>query len=295
MQAEQELEYRRALPEENMNSEEIKEIKKFAKQIQIETTKEIASLGVGHIGGALSISDLLAVLYGKQMKIDPKNPSWEERDWFVCSKGHAGPAVYATLALKGFIPMSELETLNRPGTNLPSHCDRTKTPGIDMTTGSLGQGASTAAGIALAHKMDSKPNYTYVVFGDGEIDEGQVWEMALFAHTKKLSNLIAFVDHNNLQIDGQTSEVCDLGDIRAKFESFGWYAQEVDGHDVEAIDKAIENAKAQNEKPSMIVLDTVKGHGWSAIENTAGCHSMNINAEQCAEAVAEMSAEMAKI
>lgn len=145
MQAEQELEYRRALPEENMNSEENKEIKKFAKQIQIETTKEIASLGVGHIGGALSISDLLAVLYGKQMKTDPKNPSWEERDWFVCSKGHAGPAVYATLALKGFIPMSELETLNRPGTNLPSHCDRTKTPGIDMTTGSLGQGASTAA------------------------------------------------------------------------------------------------------------------------------------------------------
>lgn len=278
-----------------MNSEKIKEVKRFSKQIQIETVKEIASLGVGHIGGALSICDLLAVLYGNQMKYDAKNPSWEGRDWLVVSKGHAGPAVYATLALCGFIPMSELETLNRPGTNLPSHCDRTKTPGIDMTTGSLGQGASTAAGIALAHKMDGMPNYTYVVFGDGEIDEGQVWEMALFAHTKKLSKLIAFVDHNKLQIDGATCDVCDLGDIAAKFESFGWYAQSIDGHDAEAIDKAIENAKAQDEKPSMIVLNTVKGHGWSAIENTAGSHSMNINAQQCEEAVAEMKAALEQI
>ena len=279
----------------SMNSEKIKELKRFSKQIQIETTKEIASLGVGHIGGALSICDLLAVLYGNQMKYDPKNPKWEGRDWLVVSKGHAGPAVYATLALKGFIPMSELETLNRPGTNLPSHCDRTKTPGIDMTTGSLGQGASTAAGIALAHKMDGKPNDTYVIFGDGEIQEGQVWEMALFAPTHKLTNLIAFVDHNGLQIDGPTREVCDVDDIQAKYESFGWYAQTVDGHDVEAINQAIENAKAQNEKPSMIVLNTVKGHGWSAIENTAGCHSMNINADQLAEALAEMNAAMAEI
>ena len=229
------------------------------------------------------------------MKYDPKNPKWEERDWFVCSKGHAGPAVYATLALKGFMPMSQLETLNRPGTNLPSHCDRTKTPGIDMTTGSLGQGASTAAGIALAHKMDHAPNYTYVVFGDGEIDEGQVWEMALFAHTKKLSNLIAFVDHNKLQIDGTTEEVCDLGDIAQKFESFGWYVQSIDGHDVEAIDEAIENAKKQGEKPSMIVLNTIKGNGWSKIAGTAGSHSMNVSPEQLKDALAEMCAAMANI
>ena len=143
--------------------------------------------------------------------------------------------------------------------------------------------------------MDNKPNYTYVIFGDGEIDEGQVWEMALFAHTKKLSKLIAFVDNNGLQIDGKTEDVCDLGDIAAKFESFGWYAQTVDGHDVEAIDAAIENAKAQGEKPSMIVLKTVKGHGWSAIENTAGCHSMNVNAQQLEEALAEMNAALEAI
>lgn len=278
-----------------LDKDKIKELKRFSKQIQIETIKEIASLGVGHLGGSLSISDLLAVLYGNQMKYDPKNPKWEERDWFVCSKGHAGPAVYATLALTGFIPMSQLETLNRPGTNLPSHCDRTKTPGIDMTTGSLGQGASTAAGIALAHKMNHAPNYTYVVFGDGEIDEGQVWEMALFAHTKKLSNLIAFVDHNKLQIDGTTEEVCDLGDIAGKFESFGWFAQSVDGHDVEAINEAIERAKSQGERPSMIVLHTVKANGWSKAANTAGSHSMNISPQQLADALEEMNAAMASI
>ena len=282
-----------------MNAEKTKELKRFSKQIQIETIKEIANLGVGHLGGSLSIADLLAVLYGKQMKIDSKNPKWEERDWLVCSKGHAGPAIYATLALKGYFPLEELKTLNQSTlghpTNFPSHCDRTKTPGIDMTTGSLGQGASSAAGIALSHKMDGAPNYTYVIFGDGEIDEGQVWEMALFAHTKKLSRLIAFVDNNGLQIDGTTSEVCDLGDIATKFESFGWYAQTVDGHDVEAIDAAIENAKAQDEKPSMIVLKTIKGHGWSKIENTAGCHSMNVNAEQLEEALAEMNTELEKI
>lgn len=278
-----------------MNQEKIKELKKFSKQIQIETMKEIASLGVGHVGGALSIADLLAVLYGCEMKYDCKNPSWEERDWLVCSKGHAGPAVYAALALKGFMPMSQLETLNRPGTNLPSHCDRKRTPGIDMTTGSLGQGASTAAGIALAHKMDHKPNYTFLVLGDGEIDEGQVWEMALFANTKKLSHLIAFVDCNRLQIDGTTSEVCDLGDIAEKFRAFGWYAQSIDGHDVNAIDEAIQKAKAQEEKPSMIVLNTEKGHGWSAVVNTAGSHSMNVSQEQLADALKEMNAEMEKI
>lgn len=278
-----------------MEKEKIRDLKRFSKQIQIETIKEIGSLGVGHIGGSLSIADLLAVLYGTEMKYDCKNPLWEDRDWFVCSKGHAGPAVYATLALKGFIPMSQLETLNRPGTSLPSHCDRTRTPGIDMTTGSLGQGASTAAGVALAHKMNHKKSYTYLVLGDGEIDEGQVWEMALFSSAKNLSNLIAFVDCNRLQIDGTTSEVCDLGDIEEKFRNFGWYAQSVDGHDVNAIYEAIESAKKQDKKPSMIVLNTEKGHGWSAVVNTAGSHSMNVSQEQLADALQEMNAAMAAI
>lgn len=275
--------------------EKIKELKRFSKQIQIETIKEIASLGVGHVGGSLSIADLLAVLYGSVMKYDCKNPVWDDRDWFICSKGHAGPAVYATLALKGFIPMSQLETLNRPETSLPSHCDRLKTPGIDMTTGSLGQGASTAAGIALANKMNQKSAYTFLVLGDGEIDEGQVWEMALFASAKKLNHLIAFVDCNRLQIDGTTSEVCELGDIAEKFRSFGWYAQSIDGHDVNAIYEAIEEAKKQEQKPSMIVLNTEKGHGWSAVANTVGSHSMNVSKEQLADALQEMNTAMAAI
>lgn len=278
-----------------LSKEQAKELKIFAKQIQIETVKEIASLGVGHIGGSLSIAELLSVLYGSQMKVDPKNPGWEERDWFVCSKGHAGPAVYATLALKGFIPMEQLETLNRPGTNLPSHCDRTKTPGIDMTTGSLGQGASSAAGIAMAHKIDGKDNKVYLVLGDGEIEEGQVWEMAMFAAAKKLNNLIAFVDYNKLQIDGFTNDIAALGDVAAKFESFGWYAQDIDGHDVAAIYDAVEAAKTQTDKPSVIVLNTVKGHGWKEMENKAGSHSTNISAEQCEAIVASLQKEMEEI
>lgn len=278
-----------------LNEKKVKELKQFSKRIQIETVKEIASLGVGHLGGALSIADLLAVLYGAEMKYDPKNPKWEERDWLVCSKGHAGPAVYATLALKGFISMDWLNTLNRPGTNLPSHCDRKKTPGIDMTTGSLGQGASTAAGIALGHKLDGKDNKVYLILGDGEINEGQVWEMALFAPTKKINNLIAFVDNNGLQLDGPTKDICNLGDIRKKFEDFGWYAQEVDGHDVSAIYNAIESAKTQTEKPSMIVLDTIKAHGYSKMENKVGSHCPTVSAEQCEEAVKEMKSALADI
>ena len=282
-----------------MEKSKIKELKKFSKQIQIETIKEIAKLGVGHVGGSLSISDVLSVLYGKQMNYDPKNPKWKERDWLIVSKGHAGPAVYAALALKGFFPMDELLTLNQPTighpTNLPSHCDRTKTPGVDMTTGSLGQGASSAAGIALAHKMDNLPNKIYLILGDGELDEGQVWEMALFAHAKKLSNLIAFVDNNGLQMDGTTDEICDLGDIAKKFEDFGWYAQDIDGHSVEAIDNAIENAKKIEDRPSVIVLNTVKGNGWSSVANTVGCHSLNVGQEQLEDALAEMNKSMEEI
>lgn len=181
-----------------MEKGKLKELKLFSKEIQMKTMETIGSLGVGHVGGSLSIADLLAVLYGKEMKYDSQNPKWEERDWLVVSKGHAGPAVYSALALKGFFPESELLTLNRPGTHLPSHCDRNLTTGIDMTTGSLGQGASTAAGVALGFKLDQKPNNVYLVLGDGESQEGQVWEMALFAAQQKLSNLIAFVDYNKI-------------------------------------------------------------------------------------------------
>lgn len=278
-----------------MKTMNTKEMKIFAKEIQMETVKTIGDLGIGHIGGALSVAHVLAVLYGKQLRHDPKNPKWEDRDWLVVSKGHAGPAVYSALALRGFMDMEQLKTLNRPGTKLPSHCDMNLTTGIDMTTGSLGQGASTAAGVALSFRMDGKDNYTYLILGDGEINEGQVWEMALFAAHRKLDHLIAFVDYNKLQLDGPTEEICALGDVAGKFEAFGWFAQDVDGHDVEAIDQAIDTAKQHKRKPCMIVLNTIKGNGWSAIAGNASCHNMPITKEQMEEALSEMQAEIDEI
>ncbi|MDR2179376.1 MAG: transketolase [Synergistaceae bacterium] len=270
-----------------------REYKRFAKKIQIEIVKMIASLGVGHLGGSLSLADLLAVLYGGQLRHDPKNPKWAGRDWLICSKGHAGPALYAALALRGYFPMEELETLNRPRTHLPSHCDRNLTPGIDMTTGSLGQGASTAAGIALGHKMNGANNRVFLILGDGESQEGQVWEMALFAAQKRLSNLIAFTDYNHMQIDGLTAEVNDLGDISAKFREFGWFTLAVDGHDPRAIHSAIELAKAQGKAPSLIVLDTIKGEGWSASAGKVGSHSRTISADDLKDALKELEAALA--
>ena len=264
------------------------QMERLACEIRMEVCKMISHVPAGHLGGSLSIAEVLSVLYSKHLRYNAKDPKWCGRDWLVLSKGHAGPALYATLALKGFFPVSELATLNRPHTNLPSHVDRTKTPGVDMTCGSLGQGASAAAGIALALRLDHKDNRVFAVFGDGEIDEGQVWEMALFAAQRKLSNLIAFVDYNKLQLDGTTDEVCALGDIATKFREFGWYAQEADGHDVAAINTAIENARAQSDKPSMIVLHTIKGNGWSKSAGQVGSHSRGLTAEELEEALSEM-------
>ena len=238
------------------------ELALLANEIRKETVKCIASVGIGHLGGSLSIADLLAVLYFDQMKIDPSNPRKTDRDILVCSKGHAGPAIYSSLAMKGYFDKSLLYTLNQPNTDLPSHCDMRKTPGVDMTTGSLGQGISAACGIALANQMDGKDDlYTYCIMGDGESQEGQIWEAAMFASHRKLSNLIAFVDNNNLQIDGTVDQVCSLGDVVEKYLSFGWDTVRVNGHDVEAIHNAVENAKTVKNKPSVIVLDTVKGKG----------------------------------
>jgi transketolase len=274
---------------------QINELKRFATQIRVETIREIANLGGGHVGGALSLAEVLAVLYGGVMKIDPANPGWEERDWLVVSKGHAGPAVYAALALKGYFPMEKLDTLNRPGTNLPSHCDRNKTIGIDMTTGSLGQGASSALGIALGNRIDGRDNYTYLILGDGECDEGQVWEAALFAGQQRLEHLIAFIDYNHKQLDGYTQDICDLGDLAQKFTDFGWFAQSVGGHNVAQISEAVVKAKEQKEQPSMIVLNTVKGKGWSFAEKRVNNHYMSISKEQMAEAVKELEIELASI
>ncbi len=262
------------------------ELKKLAHSIRVEEMKCIAARGFGHAGGALSATDCIAALYGKLMKYDAKNPQWSKRDRLVCSKGHAGPALYAALALKGFFPMDWLNTLNINGTNLPSHCDKNKTPGIDATTGSLGQGASVAAGIASSLKLDASDSTVYLILGDGEINEGQVWEMAMFASAKELGNLVAFVDRNKKQLDGTTDEILPLGDIESKFASFGWNAVTIDGSDPDLIAKTvIEN---RGEKPLCVVLDTIKGAGVPAIENIEFNHHIVVSKEMLDEALEKL-------
>jgi len=278
-----------------INPEELKNLNSFAREIRAKTLYMIGKLGVGHIGGALSIADILALLYGKEMRYDPQRPSWEDRDLLVLSKGHAGPALYAALSLKGFFPISWLDTLNQGGTNLPSHCDRNRTPGIDMTTGSLGQGLSAACGLALGRRIDGSKVKVFCIIGDGECDEGQNWEAAMFAAHNKLSNLIAFTDCNKMQIDGPTEQILSLGDIEAKWKSFGWYVSRCNGHDISAMAEAVSGARAQaesgNGKPSMIILDTIKGKGAAFCENKVESHNMNFNLETANEAIAALGGE----
>lgn len=254
-----------------------KELRLFAAQIRQAMFEELTALGFGHVGGAMSIAEVLAVLYGGMMKVDPQRPDWEERDWFALSKGHAGPALYAALALRGFFPAEELKTLNQKGTRLPSHCSRIHTPGVDLTTGSLGTGFSAAIGAALGSRILGGDNYAYCIVGDGECDEGQIWEGALFAAAQKLDNLILFVDNNKKQLDGLVADICPLGDIAAKFREFGWDAQTVNGHDVAAIWSAVEAAKNAEGRPSVIVLDTVKGKGCALAETVAANHHITFS------------------
>lgn len=261
----------------------------FSKHIRRETLRCIHSQGSGHVGGSLSIADVLAVLYANHMRVDPKQPRKEGRDRLVLSKGHAGPALYATLALKGFFPMEWLDTLNVLGTRLPSHVNINLTPGVDMTAGSLGQGFSCACGLAIGEKIKRSDGYVYVICGDGELQEGQNWEAAMFAANKKLDNMIVFVDNNKMQIDGLTCDVMNVEDIEKKFESFGFVTSRVDGHDHAAIDEAINQAKAEKGAPHCIVLDTIKGKGVSIYETMgAGVHSTTVNDEQYAIALAEL-------
>lgn len=265
-------------------------LEKIAREIRILTVKCIASLGSGHIGGSMSIVDVLTALYYKEMNIDPKNPLMEGRDRLVVSKGHAGPAVYATLAHKGYFPESELYTLNKYGTNLPSHCDMNKTPGVDMTTGSLGQGISCAIGLALGSKIKNDNATIYAIIGDGESQEGQVWEAAFFASHKKLDNLIVFLDYNKMQLDGTLEEVNDSGNMYDKFKSFGFDTYSIDGHNIDEIIATIEKAKTVKGMPHMIVLNTIKGKGVSFAEAAkANSHSMPVSKEALEEAIKELS------
>ena len=277
-------------------AEKMKELRVLAQEIRVEALKTIGSLGFGHVGGSMSVVEALAVLYGSVMKVDPKNPRWADRDWCVMSKGHAGPAMYATLCLKGFYPLEQAYTLNQPHTNFPSHTDRTKTPGVDLTTGSLGQGMSTATGAALANKVDGRDNHVFVFVGDGECDEGQVWEAAQFAAHYKLDNLVCFVDSNKRQLDGSVDDIMSHGKgIGAKFDAFGWNVIDVaDGNDVEQIYDAVEAAYQVTGKPTCIVLNTIKGKGCTFAE-PSGAHSSQPSKEQWDEAIAFAEAELAKV
>ena len=259
--------------------DKIRELEILAARIRKTILAELAGTGMGHIGGSMSMADVLAVLYGGVMRINPADPQWNERDRMVVSKGHCGPALYAALAERGFFPQSWIPTVNQPGTRLPSHCDKNRVPGVDMTTGSLGQGMSTALGLAWGLRYQRNNAQVYLILGDGECDEGQVWEGALFASTQKLDNVIAFIDRNEKQLDGYTKDICDVGDLRAKFADFGWYAQEVDGHNMEAMCDAVENAKARTGQPSMIVLHTIKGKDCPFAEDVFYNHHMTMSAE----------------
>lgn len=266
----------------------LKDLEIFSKQIRYHSISCIASSGSGHVGGVLSLADLLAVLYGEIMNVDPQKPKDENRDRLVMSKGHCGPALYATLALKGFFPLSELQTLNDNGTRLPSHCN-TLTPGIDVSTGSLGQGFSLATGIALALKKKKNNANTFLILGDGECNEGQVWEAAMFASHYKLDNLIVFVDWNKQQLDGDTQSVMDMGNLEDKFRAFGWSTSTVPGHDVKAIKASIVEAVKVVGKPSVIVLDTVKGKGWSKTEGQPKVHHLPVTESDLIEYKIELN------
>lgn len=257
----------------------INELKIFAARIRIEILKQISAAGKGHVGGSMSAADVIAVLYGHAMRIDPENPTWEERDRFVMSKGHSGCALYAALMLRGYFPVEWAPSLNQLGTRLPSHCDRTKTPGIDMTTGSLGQGLSAASGIAYASSLKGNDNYTFCLIGDGECQEGQVWEALMFAGYHRQERLIAFIDMNGKQVDGPVEEILPVGNIGRHAELFGWHVQHIDGNDVGQILDAISRAKEAEGRPSLIVMHTVKGRGCFA-EGLAFNHGIAVSKEQ---------------
>lgn len=257
---------------------------------------EIGELGVGHLGGSLSMVELLVTLYYKHMNVDPKNPQKVGRDRLIVSKGHSGPAVYAVLAEKGYFPKEWLLTLNKPGTNLPSHCDMNRTPGIDMTTGSLGQGFSCAVGIALASNLKKDGANIYTIIGDGESQEGQIWEAAMFASHHKLDNLIAFTDYNKLQLDDSIDNICSIEPLADKWKAFGWDVMEVfEGNNCDEIDKAILEAK-KSQKPVMIILHTVKGCGVDFAEKAGiSNHSMTVSKEMFEKGMKELKIEESKL
>lgn len=263
-------------------------LERAAAQIRLDVVKMIGPENRGHFGGSMSVADILAVLYFKIMNIDAQDPNAPGRDRFILSKGHSCPAQYAALARKGFFPVSELATLKEVGSRLQGHPDRSKLPGIEANTGSLGQGLSQGIGMALALKADGQPSRVYVVLGDGELNEGQVWEAAMFAGARKLDNLIAVVDRNRLQAMGATRDRLDYGEPGPKFSAFGWEVLHADGHDVEALAEAFEAARGKG-RPTVIIAETVKGKGLGFAENQVGFHNGLLTREQYDEAVSALA------
>ncbi len=271
-----------------MDGKKMIELKLTAAKIRRHVIEAITCAKSGHPGGSLSSTDIITMLYFDEMKVDAKNPAWEERDRFVLSKGHAAPAYYSALAIKGFFSEDDLITLRKIDSYLEGHPSMRKIPGCDMSTGSLGQGISCAVGMAIAGKLDKKDYRVYSILGDGELEEGQVWEAAMAAAHYKLDNLVAFVDHNGLQIDGNISDVMNPNPVADKFAAFGWNVIAIDGHDFEQIRAALDAAKTVKGKPTMIVCETVKGKGVSFMENKYEWHGNAPSAELAEKALAEI-------
>lgn len=278
-----------------MDHTEVQALKALAVRIRLAALDAIHSIGSGHVGGALSMADVMAVLYGREMNIRVQDPKWPDRDKLVCSKGHAGPGVYGTLAVMGYFPYEELKTLNQNGTRLPSHCDRNKTPGIDATTGSLGQGTSQAVGLALGDRLKGRKDRVFLIVGDGEMNEGQCWEAFTFAAAHKLSNLVVLIDWNKKQLDGLCNDVLPMGDFVQKMEAFGFDAVQVNGNDVAAVASALERTRQGGDKPFAIVLDTVKGAGVEEVASMAMNHSIPVNDEKYEKWTTELKAELAAL
>ncbi len=269
-------------------SDQDDELRQTATDLRKNILQMIFDAKSGHPGGALSAADLLTVLYWDEMNIDPSNPAWEDRDRFLLSKGHACPVLYAALAMKGYFDIDQLGTLRRIDGILQGHPDMRKTPGVDYTTGSLGNGLSIGLGMALSAKLDQKDFRTYVLLGCGEMQEGLVWEAMMAAAKWKTDNLCAIVDYNRLQLDGHNDEVMPMGDLRAKLASFDWHVIECDGHDVTAIRNALAEARSVKGKPSVLIADTVKGKGVSYMEDQVGWHGKVPSEEQFRQAMAEL-------
>ena len=273
-----------------MNEAKIQELKKLATEVRLGILEGVHAAASGHPGGSLSIADILTYLYFEEMNVDPKNPKWEDRDRFVLSKGHCAPALYTVLALKGYFPREEIANLRQIDSFLQGHPDMKGTPGVDMSTGSLGMGISTACGMALTAKIKGKDYRTYTIVGDGESQEGQVWEAAMFAAHYKLDNFCLIVDWNNLQIDGKITDVMDPTPHDKKLEAFGFHVISINAHDFNEIEAALNEAKTVKGKPTAIIAKSVKGKGVSFMEDQASWHGSAPNDEQYAQAVAELKA-----